>query len=118
MTIGTVETRLFVVSHLAASVSVNGASSPISIGVPGQNAVISFVGTAGQALLGHVTNNLINSTYVYLRKPDGTTMTYTASGSANFDLSSQTLPSAGTYSVLVDPIGSATGGIAISVTSP
>src|SRR5262249_10480368 len=36
----------------------------------------------------------------------------------NFNLPSQTLPSTGTYTILVDPQGTATGNISVAVTGP
>jgi YD repeat-containing protein len=84
---------------------------------PGQNALYTFSGTAGQ----QVSITLSGSTYVgcnavvvSILKPDGTTLGSQGicNGTSGF-LDSQTLPSAGTYTVLVNPQGTTTGSITL-----
>jgi YD repeat-containing protein len=83
----------------------------------GQNARYTFTGAVGQ----QVSINMSGSTYtgcnavvVSLLKPDGTTLGSTGicNGSTGF-LDSQTLPTAGTYTVLVNPQGTTTGSMTL-----
>jgi len=37
---------------------------------------------------------------------------------SNFDLSTQSLPMTGTYTIVIDPNGSATGSVTIGVSNP
>jgi hypothetical protein len=60
----------------------------------------------------------MGSVNVALFKPDGSQLTSSTSGAASFNLSTQTLPATGTYTILVDPASTNTGGINVAVTSP
>jgi YD repeat-containing protein len=84
---------------------------------PGQNALYTFSGTTGQ----QVSINLSSSTYtgcnaltVSILKPDNTTLASTSlCNTATGFLDSQTLPSTGTYTVKVDPLGATTGSVTV-----
>lgn len=55
---------------------------------------------------------------VTLRRPGGSVMTSGGSSGGKFNLPSQTLPTTGTYTLVIDPGGAATGSIHVRVTSP
>src|SRR5207244_6187815 len=83
--------------------------------VPGQNALYTFSGTAGQ----QVSVNLTNSTYtgcnavvVSILKPDNSTLGSTGlcNSSTGF-LDALTLPTTGAYTLFVNPQGAGTGSI-------
>jgi YD repeat-containing protein len=84
---------------------------------PGQNALYTFSGTAGQ----QVSINITSSTYtgcnaltVSILKPDNTTLASTSlCNTATGFLDSQTLPTTGTYKVKVDPQGTTTGSVTV-----
>jgi YD repeat-containing protein len=105
---------------VAGSVTVNGASLPVPIMGPGQNAQVTFTGTANQSVTVQLTGNTICQVLVKLVPPGGNGIwlqeAYSCGG--NFSLPSQTLSSTGTYTILVDPQGTATGNISVAVTSP
>jgi hypothetical protein len=65
-----------------------------------------------------LTSNTIASVTIRLRKPDNGVMVATTSSASSFTLSTQTLPTTGTYTVEVDPVTTNTGSITVSVTSP
>lgn len=99
--------------------SVNGGAVAASNTVPGQNARVTFDGTSAQQVTVRLTGSTMGWVTVNLLKPDGSTLTsYTSYGSASFDLAAQTLPTTGTYTVLVDPLGANTGSVNVSVTNP
>jgi YD repeat-containing protein len=101
------------------TVTIGGPAVALTTTVPGQNAVFSFDGTEGQQVTGHVTGNTMPGyTYVYLRKPDNSTLTWTGSYSASFNVPTATLPTTGTYTILVNSSGTATGSVSVNVTSP
>lgn len=102
----------------AAAVTVNGGAATVTTTVPGQNAAVTFAGTAGQQVTVRMTGNGIGIVTVRLLRPDGTQVTSTMSQSSSFNLSAQTLNVTGTYTVTVDPSGTAAGGISVSVTNP
>jgi hypothetical protein len=100
------------------SVTVNGPAVNVSLTVPGQNATLSFTGTASQQATVRVTSSTMGCVRVTLFKPDGTSMTNTFSCGGSFNLATQTLPVSGTYTITVDASGPATGSMNLSVTNP
>jgi hypothetical protein len=108
-------------ADITGTMSINGAAVLVpSTGnmAPGQNAILTFSGTAGQAVTVHLTNNTINGVGVTLFKPDGSYFTSASSAASSFNLTSVTLATTGTYSVKIDPSGGNVGNITVSVTSP
>jgi hypothetical protein len=86
---------------VAGLIAAGGASVPVSIARPGQRARLTFAGTAGQRLnLGFSGANAFDA--ITVMKPDGTTF---AAFPGNTDLSivMPSLPTTGTYGILVDP---------------
>jgi hypothetical protein len=115
---GNMTLTLYDVVDVTGTVIVGGASVPISITTVGQRAILTFAGTASQQITVRITNNTIPWMTVQLNKPDGTQLTASSSGSASFNLSTQTLPSTGTYSIVVDPQSTNLGNLSVSVTNP
>ncbi len=60
----------------------------------------------------------ISCVTVTLLKPDGTSLTSTFTCGGTFNLSQQTLPVTGTYTIKVDPNSSSIGSANVSVTNP
>ena len=89
-----------------------GAAVPLAIAAPGQNGVATFAGSAGQRISFKVAMSM--SARLLVRRPDGSALVTTqAPGNAFIDV--VTLPSAGAWSLLVDPIGAATGPVTVTV---
>jgi hypothetical protein len=65
-----------------------------------------------------MTNNVIGLTTVRLLKPDGSQLTSSVSSASSFNLSTQTLPTTGTYTIVIDPSGSNKGSVNVAVTNP
>lgn len=109
--VGTVSVRVYVVpADAAATTTVGSTGVTVTTTVPGQNAVVSFTGTANRVVTVAVSAATFTGTTTYtVRKPDGTTLaTKTASG-ASTSFANLTLPVAGTYTVLLDPSSTAVG---------
>jgi RHS repeat-associated protein len=99
----------------------NGSPTTITISTPGQNARPTFTGIAGHKISLNVKPVTIADTYssgaanaccsanVYILKPDGTTLTSKNLGTDGGFLDVATLPSDGTYTILVDPLRDGTG---------
>jgi hypothetical protein len=100
------------------TLTVNGGSDTLTTTMPGQNAQETFAGTARQQVTVHLTSNSMGSTTVRLLKPDASVLTSKTSSASSFDLTKQTLPTTGTYTIDVDPGGTNVGSITVSVTSP
>jgi RHS repeat-associated protein len=91
-----------------------GGSATSTINIPGQRELITFAGTASQLVTVKAQESTIASGTFWVLKPDGTKLsgseaTFTSSSSGRREL---TLPSTGTYTIVIDPPGTATGPIA------
>jgi hypothetical protein len=102
---------------ITGTVTIGGAAVGVTTTVPGQNGLLTFAGTAGQVVTIHLTNNAIGIITLKLLKPDGSQLS-SSYNSGNFNLSNQTLPTSGTYSIVIDPLAGNIGSLSISVTSP
>ncbi len=100
------------------SVTINGPATTITITTPGQNANVTFSGTAGQQATVHITGNAVGCMTVTLLKPAGTSLTSVSQCNGGFDLATQTLPVTGTYTININPWDAASGTLNVSVTSP
>ena len=89
---------------VTGSLTVGGAPLTLQMGA-GQNARITFAGTAGGRLSVAVSGSSLPQTRLDIRAPDGSTFTtfYVASGGGFLD--TRTLPAAGTYTLVIDPSG-------------
>jgi uncharacterized protein YhfF len=65
-----------------------------------------------------MTANTFGWVTVRLLRPDGSQLTGLTSFLSSFNLSTQTLPTTGTYTIVVDPSDVNTGTISVAVTSP
>jgi len=115
---GSMTLTLYDVVDVTGTVSIGGPFLPVSITTPGQRAILTFAGTASQQVTVRITDNTIPWMTVQLNKPDGTPLTESSSGSASFNLATQTLPSTDTYSIVVDPQSMNLGNLSVSVTNP
>lgn len=109
---------LTLLSPLTGSITLDGASVPISFTKVGQTARYMFSGTSGQWVSLGLTSVTLTTTTVTLLKPDGTTLAYTSFGTGGGGLEPPTtLPTTGTYTLVVDPIGVYTGNITLKLMS-
>jgi hypothetical protein len=97
-----------------------GAPVSVSTTVPGQNATATFPGSAGQRVSLKMTNVTIGtsttaSTKVSLLKPDGTTLVAPMNVGTRGGFLEATLPTAGTYTVFIDPQSFATGSMTLTL---
>ncbi len=101
------------------SLTINGASAPVTISRVGQRARITFNNDiANQQATVRITSNTIGSVTVSLLRPDVTEQTASTSSASSFNLATQTLATTGTYTVYVDPASTNTGSLNVAVTSP
>jgi uncharacterized protein YhfF len=115
---GTVRLTLYEVdSDVTGTLVINDPATPVALTIS-QVTQLTFAGTQGQQVTVRLTGNNMGYTTVTLKKPDLTTLTSTATSGTNFNLATQTLPATGTYTVVTDPSGTATGSINVRVTSP
>src|SRR5436309_2874086 len=106
------------------SVTVTTTAAPsatVSTTAARQNAATTFSGTAGQRVFVNLTGVSIGSSsccslLASILKPDGSTMSGTTKyvGTSGGYLDTVTLPSSGTYTVFLDPQGTATGSATVT----
>jgi YD repeat-containing protein len=90
--------------EVSATISIDGASVPVTVSRAGQRARLTFDGTAGQRLTLGLAGSTITMTYVSVLKPDGSTLfspTLVWNGSSSLSIPS--LPTTGSYTLLLDP---------------
>lgn len=112
--VGSVPVTLTPITDVSGTIVPGGSPVTVTTTTPGQNAKLTFTGSANQ----RVSLAMTNSTYPYvgtfsalsIRKPDGTTLAsvgFTFESTVYLDV--QTLPMAGTYTVVLDPATTAVG---------
>jgi large repetitive protein len=105
------------------SVAVGGAATTVSLGTPGQNARLTFTGTASQRVTLRLTGVSIgtsccSSAQVSVLNPSGTTLLAPTYFGTNGKTLAVTLGSTGTHTIVIDPQSNATGSVTASLTSP
>jgi YD repeat-containing protein len=116
---GSITLRLYNTPDVSGTITLNGAVVTPTLTVPGQRARYTFTGTAGQWVNLGLTAVTISSSTVSLLKPDGTTLVSGIFNTSGGSLDpTTTLPTTGTYTIVVDPTGLATGSMTLTLTSP
>src|SRR5262249_39797937 len=116
---GSVTLKLYSFTDVTGTVMVGGASTTVTTTKPGQNAFITFSGTAGQVASVHFTGMTMVCLDVALFAPNSSLVgSLSGQCGSSFDLSNQTLPATGTYTISLNPQGRAIGSATVSVTSP
>jgi hypothetical protein len=107
-------------ADVTSSIVPGGNSVTVTTTSAGQNALVSFDGNAGQRVSLKLTGVTLTGGNgyldVYLKKPDGSVLTFSTfiSSSGGF-LDVSTLPVTGTYTILVDPQGSNVGSVTLTL---
>jgi len=102
-------------ADITGTITAGGSAVTSTIGTPGQNARYTFSGTANQRVSLKLTNSTIALGTARLLKPDGSTLASTSFVTGSGFLDTQTLPTAGTYTVEIDPSGANTGSITLTL---
>ncbi len=113
---GSVTLTLYnVPADVTGTITAGGAAVTSTIGTPGQNARYTFSGTLNQRVSLKLTNSTIALGTARILKPDGTTLASTTfvTGAGFIDI--QTLQTAGTYTVEVDPSAANTGSVTLTL---
>lgn len=99
-----------------AAATPGGSPVALSIGTPGQNGRVTFNATAGQRISLQLSNVTISFATLSILKPDGSPVdSGRYLGAGNTFVDTTTLATAGTYTILLDPQGAATGSASIQV---
>ena len=116
-TVGTVHMRLFAAADQTASITPDGRPVVAAIGQPGLVMRYQFTGTAGAAVAVEATEATLpdQCSPLELRDPSGHLLASGCVITGAGDIRPTVLPVAGTYSVVVDPSGAATGKVTLTL---
>ncbi|MDF0666178.1 MAG: hypothetical protein P0119_08895 [Nitrospira sp.] len=116
---GHVKLALYNAPDLAGTIMTDQVAVTPTLTVPGQRALYTFNGTAGQWVNLGITEVSIASSTVSMVKPDGSKLASTTIGPSGGSLDPATaLPETGTYTIVVDPVSNHTGSMTLSLSSP
>jgi hypothetical protein len=118
---GSATLRLYdVPGDVSGSLAIGGGPSSFSVTTPGQNARLTFSGTAGRTVT--LTASAVSigtsgccSTMVSVLRPDGTKLLSPTYVGTNGRSLTMTLSVTGTYAIVVDPQSAATGGMTLTL---
>src|SRR5262249_25643542 len=115
--IGDVTVTLFdVPPDVMRAATIGGPAVQVVIEQPGQNGTVTFTGRVGQRILVHISGNSTNGVAIQVRDIDrGTTLASAISSASSFGLPTFTIPSTGSYIVVLDPVGPNTGMLNVAV---
>ncbi len=120
--VGSATLRLYTVVDIAGPITANGSSVFFSIATPGQNALLTFDGTAGQVVTASVTSSwtgcVVDQFFLELWKPDGSKLASAFDCGGGASLNNKTLPASGVYTVRFNPVGANTGSATVTLRSP
>jgi len=94
------------------SAATPGTAQNVTINTPGQAAEFTFSGTAGQTVSAQMTNGTFAGCWsetITILNPDGSTLTSAGDCGANLSVNPATMQQTGTYTVVLQPLGGATG---------
>jgi hypothetical protein len=110
---GDVTVQLYdVPPDVSGAIVVGGGPVTVTVTAPGQNAVLSFEGQAGQKVTLAVGPTCCQ-TKVAVKNPDGSTLVSTVFGTGGGSIAGRTLLQTGTHTILVDPQSTATGSVTL-----
>jgi subtilisin family serine protease len=113
---GSMTLTLYDVPADAGGPIATGTPATIAAGTPGQNARLTFSGQPGGRISIKLSGSTVPASYVSLLKPDGNILgNRTYVGTAASFIDKVVLPSAGTYTILVDPLAAATGSMTVTM---
>ena len=112
---GQATVNLYEVTDVTGAITINGPSVNVSLPTPGQKALLTFDGTAGQRISANAVSTFNSCWNFGLFKPDGTAVVNTLGCGSGFFIEPQTLPVTGTYTLVIDPSGAGTGSATVNV---
>jgi hypothetical protein len=112
---GSMMLNLFNIVNVTATITAGGTTA-VTTDTSGQNAEVSFTGASGQHVSLTVSGVTIPGTTSYtVKKPDGSTLASDSFGTSGGFLEVPYLPTAGTYTILVDPAGTSLGSVSLTL---
>jgi len=112
-------------ADVTGTITIDGPSVAVNTTAAGQNAKLTFSGTAGQRVLMNLSAGTYPTTnnggyygcYLTLYGPSGNYLVSGTCGGATGFIDVATLSTTGTYTILIDPQGAVTGGVTVQLKS-
>ncbi len=110
-------------SEVTGSLLIDGPALTLTLGNPGQNGRVTFTGVSGKSVLLELDGVTVGSSpntgsSLTVLNPNGSTLFGpTPLGTAGLESLTLALTASGTYTILLDPIGTNTGSTTFSLTS-
>jgi YD repeat-containing protein len=110
-------------ADVSGTITIGGAAVPMTISTPGQNGSLTFAANANQQIsLQSTTTSGFNAPFscdvdVRILKPDTTPLVNTTCMDGNASIGQTTIPTTGTYTIVVDPESASTGSITFTLVS-
>jgi hypothetical protein len=106
---------------VTGTVTPGGAPVRVATATPGQNAKVTFTGSAGTTVTLRLSEITLGTStccggQISVRKPDGTTLVGATFFGTSGKTLTMTLPTSGTYSVFLDPQKAVTGSVTVALT--
>jgi hypothetical protein len=113
---GQLDVKLFIVASDIAGPLTPGVPKVVNITSAGQNALLTYVGTAGQRISFNLTGSTLEDAKFKVTKPNGATLVLSTSfGTSGLFVDSKSLDVSGTYKISIDPQISATGSVTVTL---
>ena len=112
---GSVTLQLYDVPPDVTGPIVSGGSPvTVTLTTPGQNALLTFTGQAGQPLTLKVGPSCCVTTFT-IKSPDGSTLALSTFSTFGGTVSGKVLPQSGPYTIAIDPQGVVTGSVTVTL---
>jgi hypothetical protein len=98
-----------------AAAAIGGPAVTVAMPVPGENGIVTFAGSAGQAVTIKVGPTSVSQAQVSVLRPDGTTLVAPQYVFSTGKTITTTLPVSGTYTISLDPQQAFTGSMTVAV---
>lgn len=115
--VGSVTVALYdVPPDVAATIVPGGAPVTVTTTAPGQNAGLTFAGSAGMRISLNISGVTMTSTRVSIADPNGTTLLApTSVGTGGAFVDTKTLTTTGTHTITIDPQTTTTGSMTLTL---
>jgi len=114
-TSGSAELKAWVYRDSSGPIVIDGPDVTVTTGAPGQIGARSFSVTGPRRVSVDVTGNTVPGVTISVRDPAGATLAVLSTSGPTAYLDTVSLPAAGTYSVVADPMGKASGRLSLGL---
>jgi len=114
--VGTASVTLYKLTDVRGSITPNGASVPVNLALPGDNAAFTFNGVINHAVTLNVNSTTLPGYFAAIYSPDGSQLAAGGFGVGQGSLVNVALPENGTYTIAVTHQGPNVGSAQLSLT--